>query len=374
MAYEVSDRFKAAVTASYQVAAEAEIMRGGVVVATDLRVTGGSISVARSADVRRTCRLTVVGVPRELIPTSRQRTPLDIYGNELVIRAGIRYPDGSSELVPQGVFTITDSELVDTSDGVEVALQGSDRAERIGESTLLEPWATANGTDAVSAITALAQDRYPLVEIVNLTSATDTFPAHILEEKASPWADGIWTFAAAVGAETYFDRSGRLTIRDVPDPTVQPVAWQLVEGPRCTVKALRRTYSKTHGGVNAVVMIGEGVSTVPVRAVAYDLDPESPTYWYGDYPQRPTWEQSSLITTTDQAQAAADARGRGLFGLTEQVTVTCVPNYAVDEGDLLYVRRERSGFDDVVIVDSISLPVDDESDMQMTCWLRRTVS
>lgn len=376
MAWPVTARYRRAVTSSYQVAVEAEIQRAGVVAATGLRIVGGDISITRSADVRRTCTVTVVGVPRGLIPTSRQRTALDIYGNELIIRAGIRYPDGTTELIPQGVFPLTSSRLVDTADGVAVELTGEDRAGRIAAAKLLAPWATAAGTSLVDAITALAEDRMPGVTVINLTSTPHDLPAtHLIEEQGDPWGDGIAVWASAAGAEVYFDRTGRLVIRDVPDPTSQPVDWEMFEGASSPITGLTREYSDSLGGANAVVVTGETTGgDDPVRAIAYDLDPASPTYYYGGYDSRPVWISSPLVTTEAQAQAMADARGRELFGATEQVTITAIPNHAIDEADLIHVRRERSGFDDVTVADSIRLPLGVDGDMTITGRIRRRVS
>lgn len=375
MAYDAPARYRRAVTSSYQVAVEVEIQRAGVVVASDLRVVDGDISITRSADVRRTCAVTVVGVPRGLIPTSRTRTALDIYGNELVIRAGIRFPDGTADLLPQGVFPLTSSRLVDTADGVAVALSGEDRAGRISKAKLLAPWATAAGTYIVDAITALAEDRLPGVTVVNLTSTPYDLPAtHLIEEQGDPWADGIAAWAAAGGAEVFFDRTGRLIVRDVPDPTSQPVDWEMFEGAGSPITSLTREYGDSLGGANAVVVTGETTSGAdPVRAIAYDLDPASPTYYYGGYDSRPVWITSPLVDTEAQAQAMADAAGRELFGATEQITITCVPNHAVDEADLIHARRERSGFDDVIVADSVRLPLGPDGDMAITGRLRRRV-
>ena len=372
MAYDVSDRYKRAITASYTFAASVEITRSGVTVASGLRVVGGNVRADATADVMRTCSVEVVGLPDGLIPTSRQRTPLDIYGNELVLKAGIQYPDGRTELVPQGVFTITDSDLVDTADGVAVALSGDDRAGRLGDAKLLTPWTTGTGTDAVTAIRNLVEDGYPGLTVVDLLSAADTFPPHVLEEKADRWADGVQAFAEAVGGEAYFDRDGRLVLRDVPDPSAQPVAWQFAEGGSSVATKLERRYSRSAGGANAVVVTGENSSNAPVRAVAVDDDPQSPTYYYGPYGPRPVWETSPLVTTTDQAQRAADARLRQLSGATEVITVSGVPNHAVDPGDVAHVTRLRSGFDDTVVVRAVSVPLSYAGEIQLDCRVLRT--
>jgi hypothetical protein len=322
--------------------------------------------------VRRTCSLTVVGVSAELISTSSRPSPLEPYGSELVIRSGIAYPDGTSELLPQGVFGITKARTVDTAGGVTVQLEGSDRADSISKHGFETPWATAGGTAAVTAIQNLAADGFPGITVVDLTSSADLLPVHLLEEDTDRWADGIEAFAEAVGAEAFMDRSGRLVVQDVPDWGATPVAWRMVEGEDCVIAELDREY--TDDAPSAVVITGETFDAAPVRAVAYDDDPESRTYYQGLYGIRPVRETSPLITSATQAQTVADARGRALFGGTEQVVVRIVPNGAVDEGDVIYVRRERSGFDDVLVVDSFTLPLTYQGTMDLNCYVRRTVS
>lgn len=375
MAWPISDRMRSALADGLvRPVLRVDATREGVVVAADLHVTGGSVRVDRSADVRRTCELTVVGVPRDLVPSSRRRSPLDIYGNELVVSQGVRYGDGSVEMVPLGVFVIVDSRVVDTADGVAVTVRGEDRAGRIDRAKFLSPWATADGTTIADAITALASDRLPGIEVsMQLSAGGVTVPTHVVEEQASPWADGLAALAEAAGGEVFIDRVGRLVARDVPDLSGLPATWQMAEGEGCTVTALERGFSTTAGGVNAVVVVGESVQTIPVRGVALDLDPESPTYYYGPFGPRPVWEQTPLATTNEQAQLIAEARGRDLFGCTEQVRVSCVPNPAIDEGDLVHVRRLRSDFDDVLVVDSYTLPLGYDGVMELDCWVRRAV-
>lgn len=377
MAYQVSERYKRSVTAVYTFAHLVEVRRAGVTVATGLRITEGSVDATATADVRRTCSLTVVGLPKSLVPTRRNRSPLDVYGNELAIHAGVAWPD-RVELVPQGVFEITDSEVVDTAEGITASLSGRDRAGRFGDAKLLSPWGTAPGTSAIDAITDLAADRYPGLTIVDNTSAADTFPPHVVEEEKDPWAAGILVFARAVGAEAFFDRAGRLVVRDVPQISSLPVSWRFFEGRGNPAVKLSRKYSVT-GAANAIVMKGENSSNAPVKAVAVDTDPLSPTYYGPDadnpvaagFGPRPVFESSPLVTTTEQAQRAADAMLRQLSGATEMVNITAVPNHAVDPGDVVHVRRGRSGFDDVYVVDSVSVPLSNEGTMELACRVLR---
>jgi hypothetical protein len=369
--YPASARFLSAVANPYQVAATAEIRRGGVTVATDLQVVGGEVRVDRGADVRRTCSATVVGLPASLIPSGRVRSPLDVYGNELVLRAGITYPDGV-ELVPQGVYLITGSDLTDTAGQLELKIEGVDRSAYVSF-PLLNPLVTPSGTSLVSAIAGIVDAQLPGTPTVVATASADSTPVHVLEEDADAWADGVLEMARAAGAEAWFHRDGELIIRDVPDPGTEQVAWRFVEGPTCTATALTRSYAAGPGTGNAVVVTGESAENDPVRGEARDLDPESAAFWDGPFGHRPVPISSPLVTTSAQAAAVAKAELRRLAGATETVTITAVPHPALDEGDVVHLVRERSGFDDLLTVESFSLPIGCEGSMVLTCRARRSV-
>lgn len=370
--YPVSARFREAVAHPHVAVARADVRRGGVTVASDLQVVGGQVDVDRGANIRRTCSVTVVGLPAGLIPSGRVRSPLDPYGNELVLSAGIRYDDDTEDLVPQGVFLITGSALTDHAGQLALAVTGVDRSAFVAFG-LLNPWVTPAGTALTTAITNLVDAQLPGTLTVMSTAAGYATPTHVIEESSDPWADGVMRFAEACGAEAFFGRDGELVIRDVADPGGQAVAWRFIEGPDCTATELTRDYSAGSENGNAVVVTGENAENDPVRGEALLLDPASPAYWHGPYGHRVIRVSSPLATTTAQANVMATAELRRRAAATEVATVTAVPNSALDEGDVVHAVRERSGFDDLLQVESFTLPVGYQGSMVLACRARRSV-
>lgn len=116
--YPVSDRFLAAITESHTPLTEVTLFR------TDgttepLPHTGGSVSVDRGQQYRRTCSVTIDDI--SLIP----RTALDrlsVYGARLRISRGVGYGGSAVELIPLGLFRI--DEVGGDVDEGPVTIQG----------------------------------------------------------------------------------------------------------------------------------------------------------------------------------------------------------------------------------------------------------
>lgn len=116
--YPVSDRFLKALADSHTPITQVTLFRTDGMV-EHLEHTGGSVSVDRSSQARRTCTVTLADT--SLIP----RTPADklaTYGAQLRLARGVQYSDGSTELVPLGVFRV--DEVAGDVDEGPVTIQG----------------------------------------------------------------------------------------------------------------------------------------------------------------------------------------------------------------------------------------------------------
>jgi hypothetical protein len=185
--YPVSDRFLARLAESHQVATRVQLfLTDGRVL--ELPHEGGSVSVDRSNAIRRTCTVTVADPA--LIP----RTPSDqlaTYGARLRVARGVYYGDGTSELVPLGVFRL-DAVDGNVSEG-PVNLQGKDLSAIVSDDKFTEPY-TATGT-VVGAITALIQRSIPDADVISqITDAP--IGSRTFDVEADPW-DGCREIAAA---------------------------------------------------------------------------------------------------------------------------------------------------------------------------------
>lgn len=116
--YPVSDRFLATLVESHSPIVLVQLFgTDGSVTALD--VTGGSVSVDRANTVRRTCSVTITDL--DTIPRTA-KAQLNTSGAQLRISRGIAYSDGTTELVPLGLFRL-DSIGGDVDTG-PVTLQG----------------------------------------------------------------------------------------------------------------------------------------------------------------------------------------------------------------------------------------------------------
>jgi hypothetical protein len=111
-----------------------------------------------------------------------------------------------------------------------------------------------------------------------------------------------------------------------------------------------------------------------VRAEAFDLQPNSPTYIYGDFGDVPYFESSPLIRTAEQAQAAADKRLLSVIGFTESFELLAGPNPVLELGDLIRVERAQSSTNHDYIISKITVPLIYERGMNISGRLRRVLS
>ncbi|MFG3046217.1 DUF5047 domain-containing protein [Streptomyces sp. NPDC048241] len=311
--------------------------------------TGGSVTVDRAQANRRTC--TVTAADPSLIP----RTPADqlaTYGARLRISRGVDYGDGSSELVPVGVFRL-DNVDGDITDG-PVNLQGKDLSACVADDKLTQPW-TATGT-VVGAVTALIQRSLPdaavIARITNTAIGSRTF-----DTQADPWA-ACQEIATAAGAEVYCDADGDVIIATLPDITTSPPVWAIeaVEGGAYIKGNRAMTSDKVFNGILAS---GENATDAvpPVSYLAVDNDPGSPTYWGGPFGRRPDFYSSSTLTSTAACQQAANLKLAQAKTPNASGDISSLPNPALEPGDIVRVTHP-DGSRELHQVAAFTVPLD----------------
>lgn len=346
--YPVSDRFLARLAESHAPATQVQLfLTTGQVI--DVPHTGGSVTVDRSQAIRRTCSVTVAD------PTLIPRTPTDqlaTYGARLRIARGVQYGDGSSELVPLGVFRL-DSVDGDINAG-PVTLQGKGLEAVIGDDKFTSPY-TATGT-VVSAITALIHRSLPDAAI--LSTITDvTIGSRAFDVKADPWA-GCQEIAAAAGAEAYANADGVFVIAALPDLSTATPVWavEAVEGGLYISASRAMSADKVFNGILAS---GENTAdnVAPVSYLATDNDTGSPTYWGGPFGRRPDFYSSSTLITTAACTNAARLKLAQAKAPNASGDISSLPNPALEPGDVLRITHE-DGSRELHQVASFSVPLD----------------
>ncbi|MFI9244139.1 DUF5047 domain-containing protein [Streptomyces sp. NPDC053086] len=354
--YPVSDRFLDRLAESHTPVTLVELfLTDGRVI--DLEITGGSVQVDRSQAIRRTCTVTIAD------PTLIPRTPADqltTYGAKLRISRGVDYGDGSTELVPLGMFRL-DSVDGDVSDG-PVTLQGKGLEAIVADDKLTAVY-TATGT-VVTAVTALIRRSIPdatvLSQITDTTIGTRTW-----DVESDPWA-AAQEVAAAAGAEVYCNADGSFVISTLPDLATATPVWSIEATESGAYISASRAMT-SDGVYNGVLARGENTADnrPPVSALVTDSDTSSPTYWGGPFGRRPMFYSSSTLTTTAACTNAARLKLADAKAPNASGDISSLPNPALEPGDVIRVVHP-DGTRELHQVASFSVPLDIGGDFPIT--------
>lgn len=357
----VSDTFLSTVRGSHRMAVEARIVAAGSTgtnpTGTTVAIVGGDVQLDATADVRSTVDLSVDGTGRWPTAASDLLAP---YGAEVWVRRGIAYGNGTTEWVSLGYHRI-DTVEQDTPPNGPIRISAQDRMAGIIEARLLAPVQYPAATTYGDLLDALVTEVYPsaVIEWDDATDGDAIGRQVIGEEDRYALLNDLVT---SVGKVWYWDHRGHLVIATPPDPT-DPV-FTVNAGAGGVLVALSRRLSR-QGVYNAVVATGEAADTeTPVRGLAVDDNPLSPTYWSGQFGKVPRFYSSPFITTEAQAQAAARSLLLTSLGLPYAVDLSAIPNPALEPGDA--VRVVYPGRDETHVLDQITIPLTASSALTAT--------
>jgi len=353
--YPVSSAFLAALRASHVAVVRVDAYRAGALIASDLPVAEGSVGVDASSAVRRQLDLSIADPT--LAPSASDTTgPLTPYGTELYVRRGIRFPDGTTEWVPLGYFSIQSVNADLRGDVVKVT--GVDRSRRVADAKFLTPAQSVTSNNVPTEIARLITGAIPGAVVNNLTGSTASTP--VLTWDNDRWA-AIADLAASIGAEVFVNADGQFVIRPIPAIT-GPVAWYVDVGAQGVLVKAERQISR-EATYNVVVAGAERVDNLPpLEATVQDNDPASPTYVSGPFGQVPYFYFNNGITTAAQATATAQGLLDRVRGLARTVSLESVPNPALGAGDVIQVVYPDGTYERHV-VDSLTIPLGPDGSM-----------
>lgn len=343
----VSSDFLAAVAGSHTHAMRVDVLQGRTLTLSGLPIIGGNVTIDRTAEIRGRASVTIAGP--DLIPMSAF-DPLAPFGTELQIFTGVQLSTGP-ELVSLGIFGIQDSKVSD--DGSQITLDCLDRAQLVKDADFETTYVIAAGSDYAGAILGLIDDGVPGFQF-DFASTDAVTPLFVFADDSS---SGRWTealkLATAVGCDLYFNADGGCGLEPVPNPLSDPVA-TLSDGPGGVVVTAGKNWSRTPS-YNRVIAYSSNPNpgTVPVRAIATDDDPTSPTFYDGTFGRKPK-RFPGPFTSSGQAQTAADAELRRTLGIAQTIDLNVAPNPALEAGDIVAIRRTSIGIDEVDVIDTVT--------------------
>lgn len=295
------------------------------------------------------------------------------YGSEVKVYCGLRVAGGAVERVLVGTFQLNDMSW-DGNRTISMATQ--DLSLLISNNAYtFKPFNAPLNTNYGVAIEGLLRDSLTpgwntrVTTDFSATSELTPLLAFGTSPGGNRWAD-LAGMARVILMQIYVDRNGRTVhMQPTPDPKTSPAAWTIEDGPGGTLVDITRSIpkSKTYNGV---VVTGEGTGAgEDVRGEAFDEDPLSPTYYQGDFGYKPLMVSTPLVKSAGMAQNLANFLFVALLGMYEELTVSFVPNPALQITDVVHVRCDRLGVDYNYVIDRLTIPL--KADGLMTATLRR---
>lgn len=345
--WPMSTKAQQIVLRSHSIAIRGTAFGSSIGMLTDLPISGGSVTVDSSSQVRRTA--TVEIARPDLWPAD----PLDVlspFGSEILLEYGIVIPGIGTEWIPLIRGVISDADRVRPSTN-SFTLSLVDRSARVAEDRLDAPSTTTSGATVVNEIKRLIQETLPGALVTDETGSTQVAPDLQIERER--WADGVEKLADAIGAEVFADPQGDFVIR--PQPTLADDAvWQIRTGRGGILVSASEKLTRDRVYNRMVVTGTRSDGTPPVRSAVSDTDPLSPTLYGGAFGKKPKYYSSPLLTTIGQCTATATSFLARVKGIQASVGLQAIVNPALDAGDVIRVYHQ--GWQ-VHIVDKITIPL-----------------
>jgi hypothetical protein len=372
------------------------------------RVEDGSIQVDKtSKDVRRTLQQLKLDNSKGLLQVS---WPNGIWlGTRIKVFTGFQIAPGVTEYVPQGVFILRKPQITSTPTESKIILNGSDKASLLNGDPggrLVDTLVIQQGTNVGTAIKTIAQ--MGGVTQFNFVPCPYTVPYTMTFQVGDTLWKAISTLAWSISWQVFFDRNGFLVFRPQPNyATLAPAATFTTEDdvtpaggqsvaeydfltPNQPVPVVRvipasaggnpymgtqKTIDDTGGyASNHIVVIGGSAQTATVRAEAIDSSPDSPTSTVNLGQDRVRVIQDPTITTVELAQARANYELQNTVIAAESQTITVVPNYLLDEEDVIVLNDPTVGaINKKYVVVKMTIPLRWDGTMTMEAWESRDV-
>lgn len=323
--YPVSTTFGRAIRQAHTMYARLDVWYDGNLLASDLEILDGQVTVHPGAGVRRTLDVTVADVG--------WWDTLEPVGTELRPYRGIRYPSGAVEAVPLGVF-IVDQHAMSVAPGGGITIRSApDRWSKVQKARFEIPEASTSGSLAADEAARLITEATD-TGATNTASSTATVGALVYERDREQIVNRL---LAAAAAEAFHDWDGELVVQDVPLLGQVP-AWTVDASESGVLLGGNRSRDRSRT-YNVVVVTSDTVDgqTPPAPVVVEDDDPTSITYTGGPMGRVPYFWNSPVQLTTGQAQGAGRAILNRVKGTNAQLDLDAVAHPGLDRGDVIEV-------------------------------------
>lgn len=364
--YVRSLEFDELVKQSHTVITKAELIQSGSVI-YEFGVIDGSVTVTRKSESRRRCEVTLLDELGTLVPTSASSlfAPFSTY---LKLYRGIQH--SFDELITIGTFDISRVATKETSGGVTISLTGLDLSRTIRKSPFNTIFKTGgSGIVLATSISEIIEAVDSGIIMTNLAPiATALTNGNSVQWVFNPGEDrwkACQDLAESIGAELYFEPDGRLVLKDYADAISSDVAWSYEEGEGSMLLGITEHIwdDDDQEIYNHIIVREDNPAKVffPSKGEAKDTDPMSPTYYLGTFGDRLLEVKTPFVTTNEQAQILAETLLLQHLAWYERTNITTMVHPAHEVGDIISIRRERSGIEGIYSLEEFTIPMTAEA-------------
>lgn len=322
--WDVSDRWDDALRTSHTITTRAEVWQNGVFQQT-INLSGGSITIDESSNVRRTLTLSCTDIGLEPKDAADLLSP---FGSDLRLYSGVTYTEGDSESVPVGTFRIASSVRESVLSGLDIT--ADDYSKPLSDDRFLAPWNTPQGSKIVDEIARMAHIWDASLPVYDLTGSAATTTKTTWDQDR--WGS-IQSLASSIGCEAIFDQTGNLIVRPVPQiSSSSSSVWTIDAGNETAVMTDVATGLSNDDSYNAVVASSSAVGSKPISAIAYQTT--GPLAYRTGF-KKPRFYASPQLLTKDACKTAAVSILARSAIFTRQISPSSVPNPALDCGDIV---------------------------------------
>lgn len=384
-----TDTFDGIVAGSHLLITRVDVLYNRLVVAEGLPLVDGTVNYDRTAARLARFQGTFADPLRLPLDSSDIYTP---FGYELRIWRGVGVdpgngdylyydgeqlfydgealtlgnPEATIELVALGTFPIQRSYIDGVSLVTDVTCE--DRSRLVSDARFEDDYQIPAGMNVIEAVEAVITAGVDGLEYL-LPSTSEVTGLLTFTSQDDRWlaAQGM---VRPLGMELFFDGLGRVNMRPTPTFADDPVK-TIREGEGGNLVSIGIELDRTEAYNRVVAFSSNAAIDPPVRGVATDEDPSSPTYYFGPFGKKPQFYSSPFIATQDQADSAAASILADELGVASGLSFSAVPDPRLECGDVVLFQRAALEVDDAHIVETLTIGLGPESPMFGTTRVRQ---
>ena len=324
----------------------------GVVLAQDVPVIDGDVG---SNLTNRVSRSATWSLPDEWYPRS-PTDPFSQYVSVVRIRSGVEYGNGTEELFPLFTGRVLTAQR---SAAGSVDFTADDLAADVVDYRFESPRTADRNSTVLTEIENLIREALPQAVFKAHGVADGPVPELTWDEDRGQALDDL---ASAVGGRWLADGEGRFSVQPIVYEPGTPVQ-DFLDGPGGLLSTADIDSTRA-GSANSITIVSERTDgSDPIRITVRDTSPTSPTFFGGKFGKVSQIIKIQTPLTIAEAQRMARAYLEASVALTEQWTVSTVPDHTMETGDT--ARFRYRGLVSEQVIDSMVYPLGTNQPMTM---------